>query len=448
MAIHRGIQSALFYYLSCAPCADARYRKRRKREAALSRAERLALEEQESNEYRHPGEPSSTNPHWQSEIELGPTYVRRKGKKKANTGDSQRGLQSGRFGSSASNRPSDVDLSGSIRSGERVDSRWKFGRFQREDESLWGSSSNLDGSIYADSIRMPERVRTADSTSSTTYHLSRNPPINDMHPATVCKVERREDVMWMMQPPPVAEVMNGRETSARSRSDSGSSRLSPAITNLSRQASMRLMEQRLRAGAVSPVSMSRQNSTQTASSSGANGQRHDRISEHDWAISHAREVRRPSPTAFSREDSDDSASTVVRKPEMAALRSQPQLRRASSRPQLSTIVSDRAVSSGSLHHTGSSSENSVPTPPRNTGEVPANFDCFSRRSTMAVGDKSLLGGMTQGKKVIATRHRHEDSEVNIKPELFDSWYTPEFELPKWVHEHTKREVKQRWSMDL
>jgi hypothetical protein len=39
---------------------------------------------------------------------------------------------------------------------------------------------------------------------------------------------------------------------------------------------------------------------------------------------------------------------------------------------------------------------------------------------------------------------------NLKTEeLFDSWYTPDFELGTWVLEHTKREgVRERWSMEF
>jgi hypothetical protein len=43
----------------------------------------------------------------------------------------------------------------------------------------------------------------------------------------------------------------------------------------------------------------------------------------------------------------------------------------------------------------------------------------------------------------------EEDVLVVRPELFDSWYTPEFELDRWVHEHTKREgIRERWSMDL
>ncbi|KAI7645345.1 hypothetical protein KC318_g20109 [Hortaea werneckii] len=44
--------------------------------------------------------------------------------------------------------------------------------------------------------------------------------------------------------------------------------------------------------------------------------------------------------------------------------------------------------------------------------------------------------------------RHGSGGSSSGPEMFDSWYTPDFELGRWVHEHTKREVSQRWSMDL
>jgi hypothetical protein len=42
-------------------------------------------------------------------------------------------------------------------------------------------------------------------------------------------------------------------------------------------------------------------------------------------------------------------------------------------------------------------------------------------------------------------------ETNPKAaaELFNSWYTPDFELGTWVLEHTKREgVRERWSMEF
>ncbi|GIZ40774.1 hypothetical protein CKM354_000410100 [Cercospora kikuchii] len=425
MAIHRGIQSALFYYLSCAPCADTRYRKRRKREAALSRAERLALETEEFNAYRHPGEPSSTNPHWQSEIELGPTLVRR-GKKKVTTADSQRGLQPSRVSSNTSKEPSLADLGYRSGSDARADSRSQFRVHQRDDEDLWGSSSMLDGSMYASSIRRPPTARTAASGSSR-YHATRNPAINDMHPPTVTKVDKREDVMWMMQPMPVAEVMSGKERAARSRSDSGASRLSPCSTNLSRQVSTKIIEQKLRAGTPSAAAMSREGSARSAHR--ANEQRHNAGAEHVLPAIPPEHSRHLSPSRMHAEHSDESSETILRKPELAAVRY--------IRPELSPVLSDTGLPSSARYL--APKENSLPTPPSSSDGTTDVRDSLVRRSTMAVIDKSGAD---------KARHKHQESELSIRPELFDSWYTPEFELPKWVAEHTKREVRQRWSMDI
>ncbi|KAM3418830.1 hypothetical protein BST61_g4794 [Cercospora zeina] len=416
MAIHRGIQSALFYYLSCAPCADTRYRKRRKREAARSRAERLALETEEFNAYRHPGEPSSTNPHWQSEIEQGPALVRR-GKKKAATGDSQRGLQPSRVSSNTSKDPSLADLA--YRSGS--DARVEHLRVpQRDDEELWGSSSMLDGSMYASSIRRPPTARTAASGSSR-YQATRNPALNDMHPPTVTKVDRREDVMWMMQPMPVAEVMSGKERAARSRSDSGASRLSPCSTNLSRQVSTKIIEQKLRAGTPSTAAMSREASSRSAYRSNE--------PQRDLPAVPSERTRHLSPSRAREQDSGQSAGTILRRPELAAVRS--------TRTELSPVLSDTGRPASARYL--APKENSLPTPPSSSDGATDVRESLLRRSTVAVGDKSGAAN---------DRHQHRESELSIRPELFDSWYTPEFELPKWVAEHTKREVRQRWSMDI
>ena len=72
MAIHRGIQSAIFYYLSCAPCTGYSYRKKRRKEADRDRVAKHALEMEQPGLYRHPS-PFATNVHWQTEIDLGPT---------------------------------------------------------------------------------------------------------------------------------------------------------------------------------------------------------------------------------------------------------------------------------------------------------------------------------------------------------------------------------------
>ncbi|KXT12453.1 hypothetical protein AC579_7379 [Pseudocercospora musae] len=440
MAVHRGIQSAVFYYLSCAPCADARVKKRRKREAEQSRRDRLALEQDEKNRYVHPGEASTTNPNWQSEIELGPH-----GRRKKKTGNSsQRGLAPSRTSNNGSLQTSSVDLP--QRAGSQ-DSRWNHKVYQREDEHLCGPSSNMGGSLYAGSLKRPERVKTVDSSRSTgsSYYASRNPPVNDMHPATVTKISSKEDVMWMMQPLPVAEVMSGKERAPRSRSNSGGSRMSPSSMTLSREVSHRLIDRKLHAGTSSATAMSRESSSHGSNGKGNGGQRHDRISEQDFAISPARETRRPS-NGLTKDNSEDSAATVVRSPKFTPTRPVP--RRAASRPQLSTIFSDNDVPAGvssSESKSRSENENNLPTPQPSSDE--STHDPFARRSTIAVPEKAITTrpvGMTQGRTFVA-RHKHEDSEVSIRDE---SWYAEHFDPIEWIHKHTMREVHGRRSMDL
>ncbi|KAK4507687.1 hypothetical protein PRZ48_001422 [Zasmidium cellare] len=456
MAIHRGIQSAIFYYLSCAPCAEARYRKKRKQEAARTRAERELLQEEHPNLYRHPS-PSSTNPHWQTEIALGPALSSR-GKRKTNTGDSQRALKAGRVSSNASGEPSMVDLAPSSTNGDRNGSLRNFRSYQREDEELWGSTSNLDGSIHGNSLPRPERARTKDSHTSD-YRTYRNPPINDMHPATFTKVHSREDVMWMMQPPPVAEVMSGKLRPPRSRSDSGGSCLSPSSSTMSRQVSNRPHM---------ATPMSRESSSRT--SNGPHGQRSPTTSERDFAISPIltpqKEIQlRPSPV-LNLNESEDSTSTVIRRPSLAPepLR-RPLTNRVASRPQLSTIASDSSIPAQNApnHAIDRPKENGAPVTTHSSDESSLYLDPYARRSAIfydedrlklwnEVGPKGVRGKIFRATTDNTPhRHRHDDSEdamVTIRPELFDSWYTPDFELPKWIHEHTKREVRERWSMDF
>ncbi|KAI5370489.1 hypothetical protein Slin14017_G013680 [Septoria linicola] len=423
MAIHRGIQSALFFYLSCAPCADARYRKRRKKEAAASELEAREIR-LTTDTYTHPGAPSSTNQHWDSEIALGPTLVRR-GRKKTNTGESQRALQPGRVSSNSSHNASTADLgqrSGSHRVNLHVN--------QRDDEALWGPSSVFDGSLYSGSIRRPPTARTAGSEPSM-YHSNRNPAINEMHPPTVTKVSRREDVMWMMQPLPVAEVMSGKERPSRGRSDSGGSRLSPSSTNLSRQVSNRIVEHRLRGDTPTSTEMSRQSSFRSAVRLG--GQRHDR-NEHDFSANRSLEQSQTSLAPPRTEDGEGSAVTALRKPELAATRHGSHC--AGSRPLLQTVMSESELSKQIAHRTPKEDSGPGSLYSAGSGDVSGGL---VRRSTVAVTDNPMSS---------VFRHKHEDSEITIRPELFDSWYTPEFELPKWIAEHTKREVRERWSMDI
>jgi len=222
----------------------------------------------------------------------------------------------------------------------------------------------------------------------------------------------------------------------------------------------------------------------------------DRI---DFASTPAkREKRKPSPLQLQpSEDSDGSTATVIRKRHLslddARIRGP---KNTASRPQLSTIMSDSTIPTETdiEFYTPASTpkENSIPevTTVRGQGEDSSgSYDPDRRRSALVVKDGTKL---LPDEKPPATKHitfnttifaaspggggalkRHSnlsgrqpvshppqdlDGEINTTrhgsggsasgPEMFDSWYTPDFELGRWVHEHTKREVSQRWSMDL
>ncbi|TKA25004.1 hypothetical protein B0A50_06102 [Salinomyces thailandicus] len=515
MSIWRGMQSAAFYYLSCAPCTEASYRKKRKREAVRGRAERVELErEMGARLYRHPS-PSSTNPHWAAEIALGPTMKRGKRKGYAGQEDSLRSKESRtveqQVNASGSNLASSVDLppKGESRSASLLN----FNQYQREDEALWGSGGSepplrnyLDGSNGSHAPSRPATARTKDSSSSSIYHCYRNPPINDKHPAISRKVHSRDEVAWMLQPPPTPDVMKGKTKPPRSRSDSDGSRPTRASTAngpLSQHASAQLYKQCLQHDSTSATSLAFPPVAALANSSprwphdrGSGSSATDRIDFADFPS--LREKRRPQPLQLKPESSDESAVTVIRKQHLApagARRRTP--RKVASRPQLSTILSDSVVPSASEvdFHTPASTpkENSLPDPVgagesgNSCSSSSGDYDKSARRSAVVIKDGTKLFQEDRPKHLAFnttifatspvrlkhsdirpdTRYPHELRQPVSHPpqhvdggaeeregasggpeQLFDSWYSPDFALDQWVHEHTKREVRQRWSMDI
>ncbi|KAM0723128.1 hypothetical protein Q7P37_001328 [Cladosporium fusiforme] len=245
MSIWRGIQSAIFYYVSCAPCADASTRKQRKRQAVHDEQLRTELEAAHPD-YPSQAAPGSVNPNWAVEIESGPRMPRKqmraqdgninrtrsrdldrvesKGTKAMARVDSKKNLkQSATQSSTSSKAHSTVDVSYTRR---------HLMVYQRPDEELWGAPSTS-------SVHLPARPITARTKSSTTpdlYHQRRHPAVNDLHPPTTRKITAPEEIAWMLQPLPSASVMTGKEEPAQaqqpanfrsSRSNSDASRKSP-----------------------------------------------------------------------------------------------------------------------------------------------------------------------------------------------------------------------------
>ncbi|KAK3698462.1 hypothetical protein LTR37_016933 [Vermiconidia calcicola] len=484
MAIHRGIQSAIFYYLSCAPCTEARIRKKRKQDAVRGRADREALYAEIPNSYRHPS-PSSTNPYWQSEISAGPALMSRGGKKKNATNTS---LGSGgrkvvkssmTQRSDGSNRPSSADVNSTD---GRIDSKVHVQQFQREDEP-WipdasderlGSSSTLDGSARS-RITRPPKAKMAEEGSFSSH---RNPMINDLHPATVTNIGSREEARWLMAPPPTAAFMSGKEPASRSRSDSGGSRVSSRSgVPLSREMSRRMIEQKTRNGeAPLTPTLSRESTLQVPGE--PDGQRHDRsrTDEIDFALEDSPSNRgKRRPFAVQTEDSTGSTGTIIRSPDLVP---EPiRARKVASRPQLSTIVSDSMLQDDEDFRTRPM------TPKENVrhsdNSVPEERNRIDRRSAVLVKDdpslkvlqdlapaSRILKAQVVSPEDLATHakrtrgdSRHPNSLQDVQQQqqsdettggadMYDSWYTPDFALPDWIHEHTKREVTERWSMDF
>lgn len=229
MALHRGIQSAIFYYLSCAPCAEAAYRKKRRKEADRDRLEREELALEQPGFYRHPS-PFATNPHWNTEIELGPNYGP-SGKRRRDKGTVDpwhlHADETSSTGARDSHDQSTSAISGdrtANSSATRIDSRLSVRHPQRPDEKLWG--------------RQARTLQPGAGASLTAHALStaaQHPPINDLHPAIVTKLADRHDASWMLQPPPSARVMLAKDAPVRRQPASARSRdISDQYSQMSR----------------------------------------------------------------------------------------------------------------------------------------------------------------------------------------------------------------------
>lgn len=414
MALHRGIQSAIFYYLSCAPCAEARYRKKRRQEAVLNRAERDALAEEMPDVYRHP-EPSSTNVHWNGEIALGPTLQSR-GRKK---GRKSPALVLSRNISVVAAGTSALDLRA----------------LQREDEELWGQDNP---------IQRPERVmrkrgrsNETDTTSGTTstavpaqptYSNFRSPPVSDLLPPIVRTVHSRDEVAWMMQPPPVADVMSGKSE--------------PRSATTSRKTSTRTAR---------TISRGSSAGTSSVMMTGAE----DKIPPLDH-----HHHQGPTSARGGAENLDTSLATTrrvaSRPPLLSTIASGNTL--SSEEPALSLIDSAFAASPTEqqqqqqqqsprrqephLHqHTRSNSDSK-----RGVG---GSKVLKGRVFTTGTGNSSPASPATLATQSAADTAVYTSDGEEVREELFDNWYTPDFELGKWVLENTRREgIKERWSFDV
>lgn len=301
----RGVQSAVFHYASCAPCTG--YTDSRKRRRAANKArklkEKLQLEHPET--YHHP-EPTGTNPYWDEEIRMGPGPPPRKARR-ANTNGS-RGITTAGTQSSALSKggssmdtvhPEEVRLSDDTLG----DDNWNRKRYQREDEDLWGIHDDPPSSARPTTAGSSVGVagfhlKRPVTSRSASYYSVRAPPVNELHPPVVSlpspdPLENR----WMLQPPPKASVMAGKErASNRSRSGSGAS--SRVELSLQRQLSTKKVQHKLDRGETPELpSISRASSYNNLVS----GQRHEQC--------RTPQARPPSASSSQRKKRRDTAMT-------------------------------------------------------------------------------------------------------------------------------------------
>ncbi|KAI9759054.1 MAG: hypothetical protein M4579_002643 [Chaenotheca gracillima] len=256
MSLGVALQSVLYYVVACSACRKVSYRRKRKREAAQAKLEHDALEVGENGLYQHPS-PFSTNLYWREEMTLGPGPPQKKGNNR-----NQRALTAGTSSSMSSSAavsqgeaasPSEVQLTVDERSSA---DNWNRRRYQREDEELWGhgrellhsASEHLHGAARGSSIGVVGLSRTTSRQTVENYYVARNPPVNELHPPVVStQPTNKRELRWMLQPPPSAHVMSGKERANRSRSDSAGSRRGED-PNLGRRVGERLLEQKRRGG--------------------------------------------------------------------------------------------------------------------------------------------------------------------------------------------------------
>ncbi|KAI4719891.1 hypothetical protein E4T48_03881 [Aureobasidium sp. EXF-10727] len=438
MAIHRGIQSAIFYYLSCAPCTGYSYRKKRRKEADRDRVAKHALEMEQPGLYRHPS-PFATNVHWQTEIDLGPTPApgKRRGQKKgrARTSDEN-----------ASNVASSVNLG--LTQNESNDSTWNLRNWQQEDDddNYWGAnypyrSSRRTSTNGASTVSRPLTARTATTNRSaaTSYYSVSNPPINELHPPIVTRMDTSADVMWMLQPPPPARTARGRSTSTLARSDSGASRPSTRRAtneNLSRQVSQRIVDEKLRNGQ-SPSIDSLQPSSSTD----------------DLKPSRR---RRPPPPINVQEDAANIRPLMPVGPPVTDRRPNNSPKKHLLPPQpLSPVMSAKSDerSRSRSRHRNSSAEDRKPRPhdiKRQDSSlnvlqelVPANSLLNAQRLNKAPSFETRIE--------LPTADQYEEMMLLGSGKAgFDSWYEgKDFDsFPTWAAERVRRDVTKRWSMDF
>ncbi|KAK0387576.1 hypothetical protein NLU13_3822 [Sarocladium strictum] len=384
MSLPIAFRSAVFYFVACTPCAKVRHRQKARDKAKKERLEKERLEKDQPDRYHHPS-PFNTNPHWQEEIDLGPSLP----KKSASKNSSQRGLTSSCTDTSTQNGMSDHHShaggsrmhvgDGTVTTGDededgKLSDDWNRRRgYQREDEELWGQWSGnkimdafskakdsagrlIDATLGIDK----EMTEVSEQARRDFYFSPKNPPVNDYHPPVVSsKAPVKDAHRWMLQPPPPAKVMEGKvpvNRAVSSGSKSSGRTLVGEEVQLGRLVHEKLVKERLKKD-TSPTESELIDSLFVTRSNGSLSFQRSRsfsLDGSEESLEHTLEWNRRSrlrPVAAPPKFSDDEEDTE----NIAALRPQSSANpttttRAAQRPKLETISS-----SGSFASSGKSS---------------------------------------------------------------------------------------------
>ncbi|EPQ67648.1 Bgt-3684 [Blumeria graminis f. sp. tritici] len=256
MSLNIALQSVVFYVLSCSTCAKFNHRQRIKTQAKRERAEKDASQAKNPELYRHPS-PFSTNQYWSEDILMGPRLAR----KNDRGWPKNRAHQIPEVDDKTSSYAESISKNSETPSTPTVMAEfsrislegWNIQRYQREDELLWGdhelpSTVPRTHKTRTQNTPRPDQLSESDvymigltkkngvESPTPNYHI-RNPPVNDLHPPIVSMSPLSiGETRWMIQPPPNAKLMEGKEIVYQSRSSSRNSfpRVGGETTTLNR----------------------------------------------------------------------------------------------------------------------------------------------------------------------------------------------------------------------
>ncbi|KAL8700416.1 MAG: hypothetical protein Q9201_005463 [Fulgogasparrea decipioides] len=415
--------------------------------------------------------PFNTNTGWNEEIALGPGPPRKKKdmeRQRRRGRDSVEGSQRDlTTGSSARTGTSSADTvvaknstegASEVEQEERGGDDWNRKRYQREDELLWGMDSDYD-----------------DEPGDQNYYIARNPPVNDLHPPVVStQPTHRSETKWMLQPPPSARIMEGKERANRARSGSGGSNGSNGSSRrevgLGRQLGERMMEEKRRKGQAPEARprMSRGTSYESRSSSNTTqGQRHDRDQYPSRASNESRSstesLSKPKravlPSSINIPTDDSNSSTLslratattnthaipTKPPPQVSLTNPTADDLLPQRPPLQTIISSANVSKAHPSPTSTLLRPSILQTP-SASSLRALQELISPSTALNTCRPLSVPPAAVMDVGLPPPDENEDREL-ILPEVESLW--PVDGLREWEFTDAgRRSKRQRWSMDI